>query len=103
MEILEIVEGWRNHLFPPKALKEKIKEVSAHRLSICKNCDYNSDRAKLKGYTSLRKDYHCTNCGCSLEPKSKCLKCACPINNWGAILNEEEDKIFEEQIKNEGL
>lgn len=84
-----IYEGWRNKLIPPKELRETIEAVSKERLDICNGCEFHSKNH----VTPLRPDDHCTNCGCNLDAKSKCLACACPINKWLALLdNYEEDQ-----------
>jgi uncharacterized paraquat-inducible protein A len=93
MSLSQIYEGWRNNLVPPKELKGLIKKTSEERMKICENCHYHSDNRK--DYSSIRLDKHCTNCGCTLSAKTKCLSCSCPINNWTAVLTQEQ----EEEIK----
>jgi hypothetical protein len=85
MKLSEIYEGWKNHLSPSKYLKEKIAEVSAKRLEICRSCPFHSSF-----HTTGRPDEHCTDCGCTLLPKTKCLSCSCPQNKWGAEISAEE-------------
>lgn len=84
----EIWEGWRNHLVPPARLKEHILQVSEERMIICRDCDLHSSRH----YTPLRPDEHCTECGCPLIAKTKCLSCECGIKKWLAVLSEEEEE-----------
>lgn len=85
----EIWEGWRNHLVPPSRLKEHILQVSEERLEICRNgpCEFHSSLHK-----TLRFDEHCTECGCPLTAKTKCLSCECGIKKWLAVLSEEEEE-----------
>ena len=91
----EIYEGWRNHLYPPAVFKEKIAQVSAERLAVCKGCEYNSANAPV--HTWLTNVYeHCLECGCPLTVKSKCLSCGCGWKKWEAVITEEE----EEEINN---
>lgn len=71
----QIAEGWRNHLIPPQELKGVIKTVSLHRLTICEGCEYHSKNH----HTPKRPDAHCTDCGCTLLAKTKCLSCRCPL------------------------
>lgn len=86
----EILEGWRNDLFPPKQLKEIIFQTSEERRKICEECPAHS-----KHHKTIRKDVHCTACGCPLVKKTKCLSCECPLKKWVAITSEEEeDKIL---------
>ena len=86
-----IIEGWRNSLFPSRY----IREVSAARLVICRGCEFNS--RNQKGHF-LRRDEHCTDCGCTLSAKTKCLSCCCELEEpkWECVLTEEgyinEDK-----------
>ncbi len=91
MNINEIYEGWRNHLFPPLHLKEIIKDTSEYRLKICKECPEHS--SNKVGYETSRFDEHCTDCKCTLSAKTKCLSCRCPLipPKWGPILTLEQE------------
>lgn len=75
----QIIEGFKNTYAPEEALKNTIREVSIRRLSICDTCKSNSKHADPK---SLRPDTFCTECGCNLEAKTKCLSCDCPLKKW---------------------
>lgn len=90
MQISKIVEGWRNHIIPPEELKEVIDNVSKERMEICNNCEHVSTKHK-----TLRLDVHCTNCGCTLAAKTKCLSCSCPLNKWKAVISEEQQKLID--------
>lgn len=94
MEISHILEGWRNHLFPPAKLKNFIKETSDSRLGICEPCDFNSSQGKIKGSS------YCKNCGCPLIQKSKSLKSSCPIGRWAAVATEDQEHEINLAIKN---
>ena len=96
MIVSQIYEGWRNNLLPPKELKETIKTTSEERLAICEACDYHSKNRK--NYKTVRPDDHCTNCGCTLAAKTKCLSCSCPINKWVALVTPDQ----EEEMKSHG-
>ena len=91
MNFKQILEGWRNNTIPPSHLKDLIKTTSEQRINICLDCGYHS-----KYHKTLRPDAHCTNCGCTLAAKTKCLSCECPIDKWKAILTDDQ----EEQLKN---
>ena len=95
----QIYEGWRNNLLPPKELKKKILETSDRRLAICKQCEYHS--SNRKGYKTIRVDAHCTNCGCTLSAKTKCLSCACPLEKWLAEVTKEQEEQMIETIVQE--
>ena len=80
MSLGQIYEGWKNHLLPEERKKDFIEHVSAERLAICEACEELS--SNKKDYKSLRLDAHCTNCGCTLAAKTKCLTCECPLKKW---------------------
>lgn len=92
MKLNEIYEGWRNQLLPPEKLKETINRIAAERMAICEGCIMHSKYHS----TSLRPDAHCTECGCTLGPKTKCLACACPLDKWKASMTTDQEK----EIKN---
>lgn len=72
-------------------MKEQIKSVSESRMAICKECHYYSENRKKDGkYSTSRPDVHCTNCGCTLAAKTKCLSCNCPMKYWKAIMTDEQ-------------
>jgi len=85
-KLKEIFEGHRNHLLPPKKLKELITEVSNNRLAICKPCEHNSTKDIIKGWS------YCHSCGCPLIQKSKSLQSSCPVGKWGPITTPEEEE-----------
>jgi len=82
----EILEGWRNDLFPPEEIKEKIRLTQEQRLEICKSCPLNSTPNKIRTIS------YCKDCGCPLKKKSACLHCECPQKKWLAELTEDEVK-----------
>ena len=73
-KINQIAEGITNHIIPPKDQEELITLISKQRLEICNNCEFHS-----KNHFTIRPDDHCTNCGCNLILKTKCLSCECPL------------------------
>jgi hypothetical protein len=83
IDFSQVYEGWRNNLVPPAKLKKAIKEVAKDRISICKECPLISTKHK-----TFRMDVHCTDCGCTLSAKTKCLSCSCPLNKWLAVVEE---------------
>lgn len=89
----QIYEGWKNNLFPAKDMKDYIKQVGDERMAICEGCDLISTK-----HTTVRPDVHCTECGCTLAAKTKCLSCACPLNKWKAVIASGDE---EEQLKKE--
>ena len=80
MSLGQIYEGWKNHLLPEERKKAFIEHVSQERMDICEACEEHS--SNKKDYKSLRMDAHCTNCGCTLSAKTKCLTCDCPLKKW---------------------
>ncbi len=81
MKLGQIYEGWKNHLLPEERLKAYIEYVSEERMNICNTCDKHSKNH----HTPLRLDDHCTDCGCTLAAKTKCLSCECPLKKWGHV------------------
>lgn len=79
----EILEGWRNHIIPKAKEKEMIKLISQERMSICNECPLISTK-----HSTLRKDVHCTDCGCPLFTKTKSLQSSCPQGKWLSITKE---------------
>lgn len=79
--IKQIIEGWRNYLIPPDELKDKIEEVYNYRMEICRQCDEFSENVRKKKQLPLTVEY-CTNCGCALSAKARCLSCSCPLGKW---------------------
>lgn len=77
----EIIEGWKNNLYPAEKIREVIEEVHQERMKICNECPEISS----KHNTPLRFDLHCTKCGCTLAAKTKSFKSGCPLDKWGPI------------------
>jgi len=88
----QVWEGWRNKLIPPKRIKQLIYVTAKERMKICGQCEWNS--SVRIGYTSLRPDVHCVDCGCTLSAKTKCLSCKCLLDSpkWGAVITEEQEE-----------
>lgn len=97
MKLSQIYLGWRNNLFPPAKLKTLIQTTSNERLDICDNCPFHS---KLHS-TPLRPDDHCTDCGCNLAAKTKCLSCECPQKKWTALMTLKEEQEILKSLKDE--
>jgi hypothetical protein len=77
MSLGQIIEGWKNHLLPEERKKAFIEHVSLSRMAICNECEHVSTKHK-----TIRPDVHCTDCGCTLSAKTKCLTCECPFKKW---------------------
>lgn len=82
----QILEGWRNNLFPKEDMKAHIDALHAERMAICEGCEFISTKHK-----SHRPDVHCTQCGCTLAAKTKCLSCSCPLNKWMNVVESHDD------------
>lgn len=107
MKFKQILEGFRNNLFPPEHLKEQILKVSSERLNHCIKCDFNSTPGKITSFS------RCMSCGCFLTKKAACLSCNCGIedfnkaNNtsvplkWTAVASVEEDYEIEKALEND--
>jgi predicted Zn-ribbon and HTH transcriptional regulator len=99
MNLSKIYEGWRNNLVPPAYLKEVIDTTVTDRMNICRECEHYSENAKNRGYKTVRRDIHCTNCGCTLSAKSACLSCECPLQKWMAVLSYNDQQELEKKWK----
>ncbi len=99
MEVLKILEGWKNTVAPREELKELIEKVYKERLSSCDSCEHDSENKKKTGWTTIRIDRHCTNCGCTTEPKLKCLSCECPLKKWLQITTSEQEYALKNNSK----
>jgi hypothetical protein len=98
MKLSQIYEGWRNKLLPPAALRELIQTTSLERILICNECPLHSRHHN----TPIRPDDHCTDCGCNLDAKTKCLSCDCPKGKWmGLVSLKEEQKMLKGYGKEE--
>lgn len=58
----------------------KLKKLSEERLSICKQCPFNSKNKK--GIINKLLPQYCTICKCMLKVKSICEFCQCPKHKW---------------------
>ncbi len=67
-------------------------------MKICEGCPLYSENKKKTGWTTFRPDEHCTDCGCPLVSKSKCLHCECPLKKWLAVTTEEEEDKIKDYI-----
>jgi hypothetical protein len=108
MNWTKILEGWRNHLMPPKELKMLIEQVSEERLAICKVCEFNSTEGEIKAFS------YCKCCGCPLQAKSKSLSSNCGIEElikenpytdkqlkWTAVVTRDEHRDIQNKIDEE--
>lgn len=80
-------------------VKRWIEEVSANRMYTCNKCDLFSENAKKTGYETARPDPHCTNCGCNLDLKTRCMSCSCPVNKWESIVSEDDWEQIKSKLK----
>lgn len=79
-------------------MKEKIEHVAGERMAICDSCKWQSENRKKTGWKNVRPDVHCTQCGCTLSAKTRCLSCECPIAKWTAVLSENEEEELKKEI-----
>lgn len=89
----QVYEGWKNNLFPAKEMRAYIKQIGEERMAICEACPLISTK-----HNTVRPDVHCTDCGCTLAAKTKCLSCECPLAKWKAVMSSREE---EETLKKE--
>lgn len=94
MNLLHIIEAYRNDKFPPEKLKLLIQEVSDSRMSICNSCPEDSICAGKGGY------HRCLVCKCPLPRKTKSLSTRCPLGKWEAVTDDATRYEIEKSIKN---
>ena len=66
-------------------MRELIDQTYLERKKICDGCEFFSENKKKTGWTTLRPDEHCTDCGCPTTAKLRCLSCNCPKNYWTEV------------------
>lgn len=90
--ISKIWEGWSNHLFPGKDMKEVIDKISEERLKICQGCEH--FKKNVIG------QHFCGVCKCPFPAKTKCLSCTCPLEEplWKPVVAKEELEKIKNQI-----
>jgi hypothetical protein len=96
IDLSKVYEGWKNNLLPSKELRPIINNVSRERMAVCEDCEFHS-----KHHKTFRLDDHCTNCGCTLSAKTKCLSCECPISKWLPVLEEDKEQELKTAMQNE--
>jgi len=74
-------------------MKELITKTANDRLKICASCPHHS-----KNHKTIRPDHHCTNCGCTLSAKTRCLSCSCPLDKWVAVISNNDEEIINKAI-----
>ena len=95
IDFSQIYEGWKNNLLPSKELRPLISPVSKERTSICEECEFHS-----KHHKTFRLDDHCTDCGCTLSAKTKCLSCECPKGKWLALIEQDKEDELKTAMQN---
>lgn len=102
-----IYEGWKNHLFPEKDIKEAIDALYKQRLAICSSCiGYSNSGCTIPGTGPCCSSkvvvgevdgVSVLGCGCSLKAKLKCPSCSCPVKKWEAVLSVDQQKEIENE------
>lgn len=86
IDIKGIIHGAYNSIF----VKKWVEAVSNERMEVCKECPMFSENRKLQGYETSRPDNHCTDCGCNLHMKTRCMDCECPQKKWLKVMEDAE-------------
>lgn len=88
----EIVNGWKNYIFP----NERIEALAKERAEICSNCPLNTNNTcdsnkvgavesdfmyKAKDEFRQKGELH-FGCGCPLSAKTRSEITQCPLNKW---------------------
>jgi len=68
-----------------------VEDVAEKRMAICDECPSKGDECDVPGTGPC-----CNECGCSLAFKTRALSADCPLEEWDALMTEdEEDKLGE--------
>lgn len=59
---------------------------------------FSENRKKLTDVVIKRPDEHCTQCGCTLSAKARCLSCNCPLHKWQAVTTQDDYETIKQQI-----
>jgi hypothetical protein len=86
IDIKGILEGAYNSIF----IKRWVESVAKDRIKVCNNCPFQSENATKEGYVTHRPDVHCTDCGCNLHMKTRCMDCECPKQLWLKVMEDEQ-------------
>lgn len=81
-----IKEGVVNSIFT----KEDVEPISKGRMKICYSCshlDSKGSKCLVPGTQPC-----CSECGCSLNFKTRSLSSSCPKGYWLAVMSEEEEE-----------
>ena len=80
-----ILEGVKNSIIRD----ELVEDIARMRYDICDECEHIDNKGKecaVKGTQPC-----CSECGCSLQFKTRSLSSECPLGKWQAIATEEEE------------
>jgi hypothetical protein len=92
----KIADGIANSLFK----KEHVEAIATDRFQVCIKCglyDSKGENCLVPGTQPC-----CSDCGCSLEFKTRSLSSECPKGYWDAVVSEDQEEIINEQIENNG-
>ena len=68
-----------------------VEDIAAKRMAICNECPSKGNKCEVPGTAPC-----CNECGCSLSFKTRALSADCPLEEWKALMSEnEEDKLGE--------
>ena len=87
-----ILEGIKNSLFK----REHVEAEAQLRFEICRKCaslDSDGIQCLMPGTEPC-----CSECGCSLDLKTRSLSSECPLKKWPALMTEEEENALIEKI-----
>jgi hypothetical protein len=88
----KILEGIKNNIFK----KEHVVQIAEERRIICEACEYH-DVEGSKCASNLAPKPCCGHCGCSIKLKTFSMSSECPVGKWKSVMNEEEEKEFEQK------
>lgn len=80
-----IFEGIINKIFK----KRYVEKVAAERMNICNSCEQLDTTGKNCLWENTQPC--CSECGCSLDFKTRSLSAECPLSYWVAVQKEDEE------------
>lgn len=91
----KIYEGIRNNVFR----KDHIEAVASVRWQTCKVCEMLDETGKDCAVPGTQPC--CSDCGCAIGNKIRCLSCSCPLDKWKEVMTEEAEELLLEKLEDE--
>lgn len=96
MKLSKLIEAFKNldkigeGVYRTLFTKKEVEIVAEERMKICNECellDNQGDSCFAPGTQPC-----CSDCGCSLQFKTRSLSSECPQGKWSALMTEEQEE-----------